>query len=374
MPPYLALLSIEGIIRMKLSPFKAIRFDSNYWKNNDFSLLDNCDTKNKIDKTKVIMDFLKQKINSGIAKIDQEPALYILKVDTAEKSVTSIIGEINYNDRDVFLPNEEIHKDKLDFYKNVFDEYKMQINPVLTFYRGNDSVISITKFITEKQPEVSAFIQGMSYKLWKVSNPENLNRITNTIAKIDKLYIADGHHRFAMFHARENLLNAKIMVSITDSDSILLKSCHRVITKNITPLWRKKLEEYCDLNQINPKNTPRNDKILIKFRNGALFEINFKYDKFHDTAIHRIIKNTIIRYSFEIEDYNNQVFPVGGNMSPEKSDQIFKNYQNGSAIIFVPNIQMSEFLKILDSGSKLPPTTTWFEPKIIDGFLISKYY
>ncbi len=374
MPPYPVLLLIEEGIRMKLSPFKGIRFDSSYWKNNDFSLLDNRDTKNKIDKTKFIMDFLKQKINTGVAKIDQEAALYILRIDTTEKSITSIIGEINYNDRNIFFPNEEIHEDKLDFYKNLFDEYKMQINPVLTFYRGNYSVASITKFITEKQPEVSVFIQGMNYKLWKVSDPENLNRITKTIENIDKLYIADGHHRFAMFHGRENLLNAKIMVSITDSDSILLKSCHRVITKNITPLWRKKLEEYCDLNQISPDSIPQSNKILIKFRNGALFEINFKYDKFHDTAIHRIIKNTIIQHSFEIEDYNNQVFPVGGNMSLEKSDQIFRNYQNGSAIIFVPNIQMSEFLKIIDSGSKLPPTTTWFEPKIIDGFLISKYY
>ncbi len=359
---------------MKLSPFKAIKFDSNYWQNNDFSLLDNCDTKDKIEKTKLIMNFLKQKINSGIAKIDQEPVLYILRVNTPEKSVTSIIGEINYNDREIFLPNEEIHKNKLDFYKSVFDEYKMQINPVLTFYRGNDSVVSMTKFITKKQPEVSAFIKDMSYKLWKINNPENLNQITKALEKIDKLYIADGHHRFAMFHDRENPFNAKIMVSITDSDSILLKSCHRVITKKITPLWRKKLEEYCELNQISPNNAPQSDKILIKFRDGALFEIMFRYDKFHNTAMHRIIKNTIIQHSFEIEDYNNQVFLVGGNMSVEKSDQIFKNYQNGSAVIFVPNIQMSEFFKVLDSANKLPPTTTWFEPKIIDGFLISKYY
>lgn len=359
---------------MRLNPFKAIKFDSNYWQSNDFSLLDNCDTKNKIEKTKFIMNFWEQKINNGVAKIDYESSLYVLNVATSEKSVTSIIGEINYNDKDIFLPNEEIHKDKLEFYKSIFDEYKMQINPVLTFYRGNESVVSITKSIMKKRPEISTVIKDMKYKLWKVSDLENLNKIIKTLEKIDELYIADGHHRFAMFHNQEKLLNTKIMVSITDSDSILLKSCHRVITKNITPSWKKKLEEYCDLNQINPNNASQSDKILIKFRDGKLFEVKFKYDKFHDTAMHRIIKNTIIQYSFEIEDYNNQVFPVGGNMSVEKSDQIFKNYQNGSAIIFVPNIQMSEFFKVLDSGNKLPPTTTWFEPKIIDGFLISKYF
>lgn len=359
---------------MRLNPFKAIKFDSGYWQNNDFSLLDNWDTKNKIDKTKLIMDFLTNKINNGIAKIDQEPSLYVLKVDTPGKSVTSIIGEINYNDREVFLPNEEIHQDKLEFYKSIFAEYKMQINPVLTFYRENESIVSITKTITEQSPGVSAVIKGMIYNLWKISDLESLRRINKVLEKVDRLYIADGHHRFAMFHDREKLINARIMVSITDSDSILLKSCHRVITKNITLSWRKKLEEYCELHQIDPQNASKSNKILIKFRDGSLFEIKFRYDKFHDTAMHHIIKNTIIQHSFEVSDYNNEVFPVGGNMSVEKSDQIFKNYKNGSAIIFVPDIQISEFFKILDSGNKLPPTTTWFEPKIIDGFLISKYY
>lgn len=359
---------------MRLSPFKAIKFDSNYWQNNNFSLLDNCDTKNKVDKTRFIMDFLTNKIKEGIAKIDREPALYILRVYTSEKSITSIIGEINYNDKGVFLPNEEIHQDKLEIYKSIFNEYKMQINPVLTFYRGNESIVSITKNITEKIPEVSAVIKGNHYNLWKVCDSNNLMQINKALGKIDKLYIADGHHRFAMFHDREKLINAKIMVSITDSDSILLKSCHRVITKNITPLWRKKLGEYCEFNQINSSDALQSNKILIKFRDGSLFEIAFMYDKFHDTPMHRIIKNTIIQHSFEIEDYSNEVFPVGGNMSVEKSDQIFNNYKNGSAIIFVPDIKISEFFKVLDSGNKLPPTTTWFEPKILDGFLISKYY
>lgn len=358
---------------MRLNPFRAIKFDSSYWQGTDFSLLDNFDTKNKVEKTKFIMDFLNQQIRYGVAKVDYEPSLYVLNIATSEKSVTSIIGEINYDDKDIFLPNEEVHEDKLEFYKNIFNEYKMQINPVLTFYRGNESVISITKPITEKEPEISTVIKGLTYKLWRVSDPESLSKINKALEEIKEIYIADGHHRFAMFRNQAKLRNMKIMISITDSDSILLKSCHRVITKNITPSWQKKLGEYCDLNQIDPDNASQSNKILIKFRDGKLFEAKFKYDKFHDTAMHRIIKNTIIQYSFEIEDYNNQVFPVGGNMSVEKSEQIFKNYQNGSAIIFVPNIQMSEFFKILDSGNKLPPTTTWFEPKIIDGFLISKY-
>lgn len=358
---------------MRLNPFKAIKFSSLYWQSEDFLLLDNTDTKDKIAKTKFIMDFLKEKIDDKLAMMDQNPALYLLRIETPQKSVTSLIGEIDYSEREIFLPNEELHNDKLEFYNSIFNKYKMQINPVLTFYRGNKSIVSFTNFITKNTPEISVVIKGLNYKLWKIDNPKDLAAINTSLSDINKLYIADGHHRFALFNNSTDKAHSKIMVSVTDSNSIVLKSCHRLITKEITPSWRKKIEEYCDLTQIDVEAASNSNEILIRFRDGSLFEIRFKYAKYHDTAMHRIIKNTIIQHSFEIEDYNNEVFPIAGNMSIEKSDQIFDFYKKGSAIIFVPNLQISEFFKILDSGNKLPPTTTWFEPKIIDGFLISKY-
>lgn len=358
---------------MKLNPFKLISFCSSYWNSNDVSsVLDNSGTKDKVLKTKNIMEFLQNNISKGIAKIDSSPGLYILQISDETKCVTSIIGEINYDDKEIFFANEETHHDKLESYKKLFSCYKMQINPILTFYRDGPPISSITEKYLKNNPDIFTKINDMEYRLWKIKNPPDLDKIKNAMAKINKLYIADGHHRFSIFNDSEKKTSSRIMVSITDSNSILLKSCHRVITGDINSNWQNKISKYCTFEKISDFSDQK-DKVIIKFKNGETYKILFKQKKIIETSLHYMIKNAIISDSFEVTDHQNDVFPLPGTISPTDSDKIFDLYKNGSAIIFIPDLEISNFFKILDDGNKLPPTSTWFEPKIIDGFLISKY-
>ncbi|MDR0640600.1 MAG: DUF1015 family protein [Holosporales bacterium] len=359
---------------MKIKEFKLISFASEFWRTNALdSFLDNTDTKDKVSKTRSIMEFLKRKIAAGEAKIDSSPRFYVLSLTNETKHVTSLIAEIEYNEKNVFIPNEETHHDKTIAYKKIFEQYQMQINPILTFYDGETSIKEIVyEFISQKEPKIMAKINGLEYMLWEIKEPLELQALKNKIAFIDKLYIADGHHRFTLFKEATTKRNTSIVVSITDSESILLLSCHRVITRPIDVNWKEKIGRFCTLKKLEAIPARAETPIII-LKNYEIYSVSFKGNITGRTSYYAAIERDIIDSSFGVSDMAHDVFPLPGSVHPRDADLIFKSWNNCEAIIFIPDMEIREFLNTIKNGKKLPPTSTWFEPKIIDGFIMAKF-
>lgn len=331
----------------------------------------NIDTKDKVLKTKKIMEFVSSKIAIGEAKIDKTPGLYALNIKDSTKSITSIIGAINYDEKKIFFPNEETHPEKLNGYKEIFDKYKMQINPVLTFYKNGDSITSLLHNVIKSQPKIEAKIRESEYRLWAINNPIDLINIKNSISKIDRMYIADGHHRFSIFQGVSRKTSAKIMVSLTDAESVCMKSCHRVIVGSLDNDWKQKIFRYCVLEPVSCSESKSD--IIIHFRGGQRYRVLFKPEILRELSIYFAVDNIIFKEAFGIDNKDGIIFPLPGTVSASDAQKVFDLYEGSSVIVFIPELDISEFFKVVDNGEKLPPTSTWFEPKMIDGFLMSRF-
>jgi hypothetical protein len=91
------------------------------WRSNDvMSIMTGDNSKDKVKKTAETMEFILKNISSGNAKIDREPGIYIINIEDESKSVTSIVGAIGYNEREVLLPNENTQIEKLIGYGEIF--------------------------------------------------------------------------------------------------------------------------------------------------------------------------------------------------------------------------------------------------------------
>lgn len=357
---------------MLINSFKLISFDSKIWNSRDIAAhLMNVDTKDKALKTREIMEFIASKISSGEAKIDKTPNLYALNIKNHSKNITSIIGAINYNEKKVLFPNEDTHPEKIKTYKEIFNNYKMQINPVLTFYKNGPSITSLLKNVMNTPPKIEASIKDSEYKLWSIGNPADLANIRNNISQIDRLYIADGHHRFSIFQSLSRKIAAQIMISLTDAESICMKSCHRVIIGQVDNNWRLKINQYCVLERVFTHSHSKD--IVLCFRNGETYRVLFREEILEKFAVYFAVDNIIFKKSFGLDHSENRIFPLPGTISLQDAEKIFSLYDGSSAIVFIPELDISEFFKVVDNGDKLPPTSTWFEPKIIDGFLMSKF-
>ncbi len=353
---------------MNINSFKALRFDQNYWTPESVARFENFDTRNKVQRTRDILSFVDSQISRGIAKVDMIPSLYVMRMTTPEKSVTSIVGEINYDDKSIFFPNEEVHNEKLETYRKIFEQYRMQICPVLTFYKGLKPINSIVDASIQTTPTISSYVKNVKYELWKINDGLQISNIQKSLSNVKRLYIADGHHRFSMFDKMNTKTSAKIVVSVTDADSILLKSCHRVIFGDIDKNWRAVLSKHANIAE---KQMSRNS-VILKLKNGGTYYIDFK-NLTTSIGIYDYVKKYIITEALNISEFENRMFPLPGSMLPQDSLDIFRLYRGSEAILFIPPTTTDEFLNIIECGEKLPPTSTWFEPKIIDGFIMRKY-
>ena len=99
-------------------------------------------------------------------------------------------------DNDVILKHEKTRKVKEDDRTNHIVTTEAQTGIVFLTYRGVKGVNDIVdKTMKETKPEYDfTSSDGIQHTVWIV--PENYNQtIINEFAKINKLYIADGHHR-----------------------------------------------------------------------------------------------------------------------------------------------------------------------------------
>ena len=356
----------EGI--MQINTFQAIRFNSDYW--NSQKCFPTQGTESKVKFAENVLHHIDRQIANGSARIDRNPGIYILRITSNSKRITSVIGEIDYNEKSVLFMNEGIHKQKLESYKSMFQKFKIQANPVLTFYKNGQSIETIVSEILLLPPTTIANIDGMLYELWQITDPIETGKIKYNLKAIERLYIADGHHRFSLFTSIPRKNSARLIISITDSNSILLKSCHRIIFGSISHTWKEKISQFGALEKINSfKNT--SGKVVISFPNNDNYAIDFRESA--TKSIFEIVKKDVIGFSLGVTNYEENVFPLPGNIGPQEASKIFSLYKSGAVAIFIPSMSIAEFLDVIDNGHKLPATSTWFEPKIIDGFIVRKF-
>jgi uncharacterized protein (DUF1015 family) len=120
-------------------------------------------------------------------------------------------------------------------------------------------------------------------------------------------------------------------------------------------------------------NVNNNNNVVIKLRNGQTYKVLFRPNIITETSLYFAIEEIIFQKSLGIVEREKRIYPLPGSVTLGDSDSIFNLYKDSSAIVFIPSLAVSEFFKIVDNGNKLPPTSTWFEPKIIDGFLMNNF-
>ncbi len=137
-------------------------------------------------------------IKDAPLKSDEKPGFYLYRLIMDGRAQTGICATFSVDDydNDVILKHEKTRKVKEDDRTNHIITTEAQTGIVFLTYRGVKSVNEIVyKTINDTKPEYDfTSPDGIQHTVWIV--PENYYQtIINEFAKINKLYIADGHHR-----------------------------------------------------------------------------------------------------------------------------------------------------------------------------------
>ena len=137
----------------------------------------------------------------GVFVQDDKPSYYIYKIVNREGfTFNGIIAATSTNDYKDDIVKK--HEDTIEYKEHIFKEYLKSVGfnaePVLLTYPDNDQ---LTDIIMETQKQRAEFEFTTTYRdthyLWMVNDESSVATIQNSFDQMNKVYIADGHHRSA---------------------------------------------------------------------------------------------------------------------------------------------------------------------------------
>ncbi len=133
-------------------------------------------------------------------QVEEKPYFYLYKLIMNGKEQTGIAATFSVDDYDnnIILKHENTRKEKEDDRTNHIIATEAQTGAVFLTYRGMEKINKLVEETTNKTVPVYDFTtsDGIKHTVWIL--PDEYNQvIIDEFKKIDKLYIADGHHRAA---------------------------------------------------------------------------------------------------------------------------------------------------------------------------------
>ena len=313
--------------------------------------------------------------------VEPKLAYYIYQITYNQVSHTGIMFAAAVRDYQmgVIACHEQTRPNKVADRFNLLRELQAQLSPVMLCYRQQTD---LTAWLYQKtQTDMPLYsvtdLQNAQHKIWQISAGEDLQYLTEYFLHVSKLYIADGHHRSAAA--------AKLMQNSQD-DQYFLAVCFAETECEILPYQRivfdlaersaENLLSYLQAKFFIEKSTapfqPQQDDELGMYLQNNWYRLKAKnaLDAAELSIPVRLLHQEIIEPYFDITDPRTdpRIDFVGGVDALAELQQ--KVNQHDAAVAFTVNAtNIDSLFKIADAQGEMPPKSTWFTPKLIDGLV-----
>jgi len=329
-------------------------------------------------------------------KTDDKPGFYLYRLIMDGRAQTGICATFSVDDydNDVILKHEKTRKVKEDDRTNHITTTEAQTGIVFLTYRGVKNVNEIVdKTIKEVKPEYDFTApDGIEHTVWIV--PESYNQIIiNEFEKINKLYIADGHHRAkSASRSREEKKKANSKHKGDEEYNYFVAVIFPAEQLKILPYNRvvfdlNKLSKEDFLNEISEKFEvkPTADKepktknefcmyidkqwYHLKARDSVLASLSLEKSVGEKLDV-SILQNFLLNPVLGIDDprTNTRIDFIGGIRGTKELEKLVDSGKAAVAFSLYP-VELDDLMNISDAGEVMPPKSTWFEPKLRDGLL-----
>ena len=303
--------------------------------------------------------------NKKLITIESKDCYYIYKISNKNHQQIGILGKANLNkyDNKNILGHEETFKNRVSERKKQILNISTQVGPIYTAYKYNNYIQNFLNKIIKSKPIYSfKSLDKYNHQVWIVDR-ENLKTLKNLIKKINKIYICDGHHRIqGMIKSNKKI---SPMVIAFPHNQIKILDYNRVIksklsNEKIFNVIRKNF----DIKKIkyNSKNLKKG--CLEMYVNNQWYSLKQKKNnnKLDVTILHENIISKIKAIKIEfISGINNSNF----------LKKLVNSKKFNIAFRLCPT-NISSVMRIADKKRFMPPKSTWFHPKPLDGLICSE--
>ena len=335
----------------------------------------------------------------GVFMQEQTPCYYIYKIVNHEGvAFTGIIAAASTQDYEKDIIKK--HEDTLEYKEEIFVKYLKTVGfnaePVLLTYPNNDALGGIISSVMQTRAEYEfTTTHRDTHYLWPVSEAPVVSEISEIFKQMPTLYIADGHHRSSSScllaqelaqenknHTSKEAYNYFMSFLIPESD-LKIFEFNRLI-KDLNGLSKEEFLIQLDFsfrieNRAQHFYKPTKKHHFSMYLDGDFYSLYLRKDTYEiDNALQSLDTQILYKLIFEpilgIKDLRNdtRIAYTDGkkDMAFVKTAVDTKEFAVGFGMLPVTTQEMK---KIADEGLKMPPKSTYIEPKLRSGITIYEF-
>ena len=335
----------------------------------------------------------------GIFIQDEKPSFYIYKIVNRDGlEFSGLVAAASVQDYEDDLIKK--HEDTLEFREIIFKEYLKTVGfnaeAVLLTYPDNKELEAIFDAVMQSRAEYEfTTTYRDTHYLWNVDDEALSQKIQKIYAEMPALYIADGHHRSASsyllakdlkeenpHHTGEEAYNFFMSFLIPESD-LKIYEFNRLV-KDLNGLKKEefliKLDEHFRIeNRGMEYYKPSKPHHFSMYLDGEFYSLYLRKAKYEiknalDALDAHILYVTILKPLLGIEDLRNdqRIEYAHGKKDLAYVKTVVDSgaFAVGFGLVAVTTQEMKQ---ISDEGLKMPPKSTYIEPKLRSGVTVYEF-
>lgn len=324
---------------------------------------------------------------------DKKPCFYIYRQIMNGRSQTGIVGCASIDDymNNVIKKYEHtLAKKEEDRIRHV-DTCNANTGPIFLTYRKNDIISNTVNSWTSAHESVYDFVaDGVNQTVWVIDDEDIINTISNEFAKIDALYIADGHHRCASAvkvgqkrreekpdYTGDEEFNFFLSVAFPD-DELEIMDYNRVV-KDLNGMSREEflssLSHSFEVEKVETQYKPTKRHTFGMLIENDWYKLSAKEQIIDENdPVKRldvsILQDNLLSPILDIDDpkTNDRIDFIGGIRGLSELERRCKEDMKLAFAMYPTSI--GDLMSIADANLIMPPKSTWFEPKLLSGIFI----
>lgn len=338
---------------------------------------------------------LQQFIADKILVQDEQACFYIYKQKMGQHVQVGLVAAASVEEyqQNIIKKHELTRPDKEQDRVDHITATEAQTGAVFLTYKADLAVNALIDQCMNQAPVYDFTTEdGISHTLYVVADDCQISAIQAAFAKINFLYIADGHHRSAAAgrvaeqckqqnpnHTGLEEYNTFLTV-IFPHDMMYIMDYNRVVTdlNGLSPNeFLQKVAEKFDITE-NPSGAVKPESLhdFGMYLNGIWYKLTSKPGSFNaDHPVEvldvSVLQNNLLSPILDIQDprTDKRINFVGGIRGMAELERLVNSGKYAAAFSLYAT-SITQLMDIADAGQIMPPKSTWFEPKLRDAMVV----
>ncbi len=333
--------------------------------------------------------------SEGSMTRDEKPSFYLYRLTWQGQSQTGLVCLTSVADYDAGLikKHEHTRPEKVNDRAHHILTLGAQVGPVFSIFKQNDTIRASFLTITQGKPDVDFEADdAVRHQLWVINDDQTIESLATDFEKLSEFYIADGHHRSEAAsevcrrlkeknksHSGEEPYNYFLNVIFPD-DELRILPYNRIVKDMNSLSLDQVLQKAGEAFEVSPAAKPltlTGEHTMGIYSGGSWHTLRAKTGRYSEAKPAEsidaaILFESLLKPTLGIENIrtDKRIDFVGGIRGDQELERLVDSGDWQAAFSLQP-VTVDQLLAVADASEVMPPKSTWFEPKLRSGMVVS---